>query len=297
MTRLWLAAVLLFPQEKGSPFKFEKDAGTLAVTEGGKPFLTYRYGDAPFKPYVKTLCTPSGLQILRDSPADHVHHRGIMYAVEVDKVDFWAEGAKSGKQVGVSLETSADKSSARIVQRLNWVPPGSEKPLLVEERRIEAYSVVGPRLLTWSARLRPAEGLGKVTVTGSHYQGLGLRFVQSMDGPDRFVHAAGDPGTVVRGSERVTPSAWSAYAGAVDGKTVTVAVFDHPKNLRGPAGMFTMFKPFSYLAATPNVWKNPFELKSGESLDLRYGVALWEGEAGREEIGRMHRAWLGLVGE
>ncbi len=295
--RLGLAAAFLSLLAQASPLKIDKDAGTVAVTEGGRPLLTYRYGDAPFKPYVKTFCTPAGVQVLRDSPADHVHHRGIMYAVEVDKVDFWSEGAKSGKQVHVSIETSGDKSGVRIVQKLNWVPPGSDKPLLAEERRIEVYGVTGPRLLTWSAKLRPAEGIEKATITGSHYQGLGLRFVQSMDGLDRFLHAARDPGPAVRGSERVTPSAWSAYTAPADGKPVTVAVFDHPKNLRAPAGMFTMFKPFSYLAATPNVWKNPFELKSGETLDLRCGVALWDGEPGREEIGRMHKAWLGLVGE
>lgn len=291
------AAVLLAALSQAGPLKVSKDEGTVTVAQGDKTVLAYRYGDAPFKPYVKTLTTPAGVQILRDSPADHVHHRGIMYAVEVDKVDFWAETPKSGKQVHVSLETSSDKSSTRIAQKLDWVPPGSEKPLLKEDRLVEVYAMTGPRLLTWRARLRPAEGLAKVTITGSHYQGLGMRFVASMDGQDRFLHAAGDPGPVVRGSERVTASSWSAYTAPAEGGLVTVAVFDHPKNLRSPAGMFTMFKGFSYLAATPNVWKNPFELKAGETLDLRYGVAVWDGEPGREEIERLHKAWLGIVGE
>lgn len=295
--RLGLAAAFLALLAQASPLKIDKDATTVKVTEGDRPLLTYRYGDAPFKPYIKTLCTPAGLQILRDSPADHIHHRGVMYAVEVNKVDFWSETAKSGKQVHVSLETSEGRSSVRVIQQLNWVPPGAEKPVLVEERVIEVYGEGGARLLTWRAKLRPAEGQEKVTITGSHYQGLGLRFVQSMDGLDKFLHAAGDPGPVVRGSERVTSSAWSAYTAPAEGKPVTVAVFDHPKNLRSSAGMFTMFKPFSYLAATPNVWKNPFELKAGETLDLRYGVAAWDGEADREAIEKLHKTWMGLAGE
>ncbi len=97
----------------------------------------------------------------------------------------------------------------------------------------------------------------------------------------------------MRGTERVTASSWSAFTAQADGKEVTVALFDHPANPRHPAGMFTMFKPFSYLSATPNVWRNPMELEAGEILDLRYGVALWDGSPGREAVEKLYKEWTG----
>jgi hypothetical protein len=285
---------------QSSPLKASRDASLVTVVAGEKQVLTYRHGDAPFKPYIRTLSTPSGIQVLRDSPSDHVHHRGIMFAVEANKADFWAETDKSGKQVPDGGVEAAEEPgrTIRIAQKLKWIPAGGQKPVLVEDRSISVYAgVPGATLLTWRTRIKPAEGVETVSITGSHYQGLGMRFVTSMDGPDTFLHASGAVGPVVRGSEHVTPSSWSAYAGSVEGKPVTAALFDHPKNARAPAGMFTMFKPFSYLSATPNVWKQPLELKAGETLDLRYGVAVLDGAAGREQLESLHKAWLALAGE
>ena len=72
-----------------------------------------------------------------------------------------------------------------------------------------------------------------------------------------------------------------------DGKPVTVAIFDHPKNLRHPAKMFTMSTPFAYLSATCNVWKEPITIKAGKPLDLRYGVAVWDGEVEKTAVARV----------
>lgn len=57
----------------------------------GQMALRYKYKQVPFKPYVQELYTPSGLNILLDSPSDHVHHRGVMFAVGVDNISFWEE--------------------------------------------------------------------------------------------------------------------------------------------------------------------------------------------------------------
>ena len=302
---LWLLWVpLAFPQE-GPERRLvaRRDPGTITVERGDRIVLAYRYGDAPFKPYLRTLTTPGGFQILRDSPADHVHHRGVMFAVEVNRTDFWAEGARSGKQVHAGLDIDGGGVSAgfprlRLSQKLEWAPPGEGRAVLQEERSVETYegAALGATLVTWRSRLRAGKDLEKAVLTGSHYQGLGIRFVASMDGSERFLHAAGEPGPVVRGTERVTPSAWTAYTASAEGRPVTVALFDHPANLRHPAGMFTMFKPFSYLSATPNVWKNPYELRAGEVLDLRYGVACWDGEPDRNRVEELYGRWKDLAG-
>ncbi len=273
------------------------DDARATVNCAGRPVLTYRHGDAPFKPYVKTLHTPGGAQILRDSPSDHVHHRGLMFALALDGKDFWSEAKTSGRQVPTGkIGTRSIPGGIALIQNLDWIPAGTDRSLARESRRIGIHGVVAnATLITWTTRLRPADGVKSVAVTGSHYQGLGMRFVSSMDKTDAFRHATGKPGPVVRGSERVTPSAWTAFTATADGKPVTVALFDHPSNPRAPAGMFSMVRPFSYLAATPNVWKRPLAVKAGESLLLRYGVAVWDGDPGTEAVAKLQHMWAGMA--
>jgi len=39
------------------------------------------------------------------------------------------------------------------------------------------------------------------------------------------------------------------------------------------------------------------ELKPGETIDLRYGVAVFDGEATGEQIGKLLESWKGLTKE
>ena len=238
---------------------------------------------------------------MRDAPDDHLHHHGLMFALVVDEVDFWGEKPDRGKQLGGAphLQPAGTDGGVRRVgftQHLLWTPPESTKPLAVEDRSVTVHAGAGidATLVTWQTELRPGPGRDAVTLTGTHYDGLGMRFVVSMDTAGQFLYAAGEPGPVVRGTNRVTPSKWAAYTAKADGRPVTVAIFDHPDNPRQPAGMFTMAGHFAYLSATPNVWKEPMEVKSGQPLCLRYGIAVWDGSVDAETVDRMHEKWLGL---
>src|SRR5690606_22625381 len=101
----------------------------------------YRWAGVPFKPYVRELTTPSGTNVIRDAPADHLHHHGLMFAVTVDGVNFWEEAASSGVQrhpdpprlveVGTVLET--------LTVPVEWVYPADDKHLLNEERMLQSY--------------------------------------------------------------------------------------------------------------------------------------------------------------
>jgi hypothetical protein len=77
---------------------------------------------------------------------------------------------------------------------------------------------------------------------------------------------------------------------------VTIAMFDDPKNPRHPAKMFTMSKPFAYLSATLNLWKEPMELKCGAEMDLCYGVAVCDGKLAAADIEKLYQRWLTLRG-
>jgi hypothetical protein len=277
------------------------DKAAVTVSIDGRPVAEYRFAEVPFKPYVKQLCSPSGVQVLRDAPHDHLHHHALMFAVGVDGVDFWAETPVNGKQVhrsfGPVKPSSQDgRSTAEWTEELDWLKP-DKTPLLVEKRTLTVESNHDPAatLLTWRSELSPAAGKESVTLGGSHYFGLGVRFVESMDKGGRFFNSGKKEGEIVRGDERLTPAKWCAFtaaAGPQGDKKVTVAVFDHPQNPRHPARMFTMSQPFAYLSATLNLWKEPLKVTAGKPLDLKYAVAVWDGEIDDARIGRVYEKWI-----
>ena len=214
-------------------------------TIGGKVAVEYRFDDVPFKPYVKTFTTPSGANILRDSPADHKHHHALMFAVKVDGLNFWEEfpERKPGKQVHREFLSEPVAVSGNGVcsldlgkERIDWNTPDG-RTLLKETRHVyvrRASDAGGDAsVLTWTSRFELPDGKEKAVLTGSHYHGLGVRFPTSMDRVGTHFNAAGKLGPVYRGDERLTETKWTAYTAPVDGKPVTVAVFDDPKNPYG----------------------------------------------------------------
>jgi len=52
--------------------------------------------------------------------------------------------------------------------------------------------------------------------------------------------------------------------------------------------------PFAYLSTTMNGWTEPIILKAGKPVDLRYGVALWDGEVDPATVEKLYQRWLKL---
>jgi hypothetical protein len=280
-----------------------EDNQSIVVKAADREVLEYQCQESPNKPYVRQLFTLGGVQILRDSPGDHKHHHGLMFALKADNVDFWGEQPGAGIEKQISLDpmqsiTSNGLGRADFSQKLEWIDPQTEKPLVQEVRRIKIFASpeLKATLLSWHTTLEPAKGKESILLGGEHYFGLGMRFVTSMDEEGEFVTSDNKEGESVRGSEKLTPARWCAYRSKAGGKPVTVAIFDSPANPRHPNKFFTM-RPFTYLAATLNLWKEPMTLKAGETLKLAYGVAAWDGHIDAAEIEKTYQQWLEIEKE
>jgi hypothetical protein len=287
----------------------DKTSGSLRVVNGAESSLLYsgarliaeyRSIQSPRKPYVGRLFSPAGIQVLRDSPSDHKHHHALMFALSVNGVNFWEEDRpESGMEMpATSIRPWRKKGHSiraeGLAQDLYWTDPASGGALLFERRTVAAMqgADIPATLLLWRSRLQPAGGRNSVELGGAHYFGLGIRFVTSMDQGGTFFNSEKAEGEVVRGTERLTPSRWTAYSAEAEGKPVTVAIFDHPSNSRHPSRMFTMTSPFAYLAATLNLWKEPWTLEAKKPLELTYGVAVWDGRSTPELVEKLYRKWL-----
>ena len=282
-----------------NPFQITINEDTISVDSADQALFRYQYEQVPFKPCVRELFTPAGVNILRDAPPDHPHHHALMFAVAVDGVSFWGESTEPGRQAHHSIaEVRVDKSDglprAGFHERIDWINPRSKELMLQEQRTIKIQTVPGQSvtLLTWHSVLEPPAGKKTATLTGARYHGLGMRFVQSMDTGGAFFIADDKKGKVFRDKERLVRSRWCAYSAKADGKLVTVAMFDYPDNPRYPATWFTMTEPFAYLSAALNLHKQPLKIELHKPLKLRYGVALWDGRVEKDKIEKLYRLWL-----
>jgi hypothetical protein len=289
-----IAFVALQPVWAQQSLQLATDANSVWIRAGELPVLQYRYNNVPFKPYVKELCTPAGVNFLLDAPSDHLHHHALMFAVAVDGVNYWEEAPTAGREqhekFDVTRAGAKDGAAyAEFKETVRWVPSKDSPYVLLESRNIAVCR--GPQVkatvVTWRSDFELPKDAKLVTLSGSHYFGLGLRFVRSMDGSE-FFNADGKEGTIFRGEERLVQSDWCAYSAAVDGKPVTVAMFGHPANPR-PTTWFTMAKPFAYLSATLNLHAEPLVVPAGKPLSLQYAVVAWDGKVGPKEIDAAYR--------
>ncbi len=295
---LLLTASLAAKEPSGTSVRVAQNQDVISFSAGGRLLLRYRHVQSPYKPYVDKFFSPMGVQVLRDAPSDHKHHHGLMFGLTADGVNFWEEAEGAGVERSRSTKMLEDSSRRGVhhigfAQSLEWVNP-SDRTVILEERRVlELLTApdLTATLLSWSSQLTPAGEKSSVALTGAHYVGLGMRFAELLDHGGRFFNADGIEGELVRGSERLASSRWCAYTAPTGDGNVTIAIFDHPTNPHYPDLMFTMTTPFAYLAATLNLWKESITLKRGKSLDLRYGVAVWDGIATPQQIESHYRRW------
>jgi len=282
-----------------NPMRITMEEDIVSVYADQRVLLRYRYEDVPFKPYVQQLFSPRGFNVLRDAPADHLHHHALMFAVAVDGVDFWEEQQAPGRQVhrsftDVKIGKHGDVPHAGFTEQLDWVNPRSQELLLKEYRTIKVCQPNNFKatVLSWQSSFAVPSGKDSATLTGSHYFGLGMRFLKSMDVGGQFRNAEGKAGDVVRGDERLVRAKWCAYTAKANGKVVTVAMFGHPDNPRHPTLWFTMTKPFAYLSATLNLHKEPLKVTSDRPLTLRYAVVVWDKRVENKQIERTYNWWV-----
>jgi hypothetical protein len=298
-----LAIALLFSQPtRAQSIGTQSENGCATVTVDGKTVLKYYSQPHPYKLYVSELYTPAGIQVLRDSPHDHVHHRALMYAIGIDDVDFWSESPdqKPGTQDSNTFSSGGSSNSsgasvASISQTVNWTS-WDKNVLAVENRCIKFHSVQDADVaqLTWEFTLQPPQGTESAELWGRHYFGLGMRFVESMDEGGRFFSPSKAAPTAVRGTEQLVRAPWCAFIAKVEDKPVTIAMFDDPKNPRHPATWFTMNAPFAYLAATLDLSREKLTISQEKPLKARYGVAVWDGEISQEQVQSTYQRWLKL---
>ncbi len=279
--------------------------GRVNVTFQGRPVLVYAFASNQFKPYVKELYTLAGDNVLLDSPPDHAHHHGLMFAVWVNGINFWEERTDPGVEKPIGLPSceahSLSDGPARAVigQTIHWVASTNRwltdttpVALLVERRTLtltvdEAAREVAVR---WHGDFTVGHGARQVTLSGSFYDGLGLRLPRIFDHDARHENSENLPYTKAQTGE-LTAARWSAVSHLLDGHDVMVAVFNRPTN-RGPSKFFTMLNPFTYVSATQDWEKQPQTFQTGDHFSLDHLVIVYSPSKSRAALEHRYARWL-----
>jgi hypothetical protein len=290
--------------DSGYSVVLKTETRELEILHQGRRLLVYAFATSQFKPYVRELYTLDGVNVLRDAPADHLHHHALMYAIKANDLNFWEEPKGAGHQKPLNQLTRDVKKDARgrteasFSQTIHWITEDQAAladttpvALLIEQRTI-TVSVDEPSqevALHWLSDFEVGSGTPRVVLTGAPYHGLGLRFPAEFDrvaqrlNSENLAYAEG-------GRDQVMPGKWAATAHTVGGRLYTIAMFQHPANAGKPR-FFSMVNPFTYMSATQGLDETPLEYKSGERFRVQHLVTVSPGRKTNESLDRRYQRW------
>lgn len=271
----------------------------------GRKLLAYSFAKNQFKPYVRELYSLTGNSVLRDAPADHLHHHGLMYAIRVNGVNFWEEVNQPGHQRHLKLlahDTSLSASGlsqASFTELVHWVPHGDRALVdtttaaLLVERRTLTLTVDETKeevALAWHAEFEVGERTNRITLHGSEYNGLGLRLPATWDHVARHENSENAPWPA-SGKPGAVPARWGTVSHSVDGRTLHVALFARPRGQAGTNSFFAMTEPFTYLSATQGLDKAPLEYRAGDRFAIDHLVLVYPAARTAAQIETRYLAW------
>jgi hypothetical protein len=302
-----LVASALQAQAQGGVKLTEQD-DKVRVEIGGKLFTEYHFKDVP-KPFLYPIHGPGELPMTRNFPmkkvegedTDHPHQRSLLYAHgSVNGVDFWSESAKAGKIVHDKfIKVSSGDQTGELTSHNKWVAPGG-KVVCSDERTVRFHAGSNPRVIDFEITLIASEG--EVTFGDTKEGTMSIRINESMrlramkgkQGMGRIVNSEG----IRDGATWSKRAAWVDYFGPVEGKTVGIAIFDHPSNPRHPTWWHV--RDYGLFAANPfgihDFEKKPAKagdmvIPAGEKVTFRYRFVFHEGDNQEAGIASLYDQW------
>ncbi|MBP7950969.1 MAG: PmoA family protein [Verrucomicrobiales bacterium] len=307
LTPLVFVAASVSAKEKKASAPLEASAlKSIPVPVVGKPFTQVVYAGVP-KPVLFPIIGPHGLEMTRNWPlraakageeTDHPHHQSLWFTHgDVNGIDFWALGEKSGKILvkAVPVVTGKDGTSTVNSEEIWQGPDG--KTVCTSETRIVCGAEGEDRYIDYTIAITASEG--DVTFGDTKEGTMAVRVRPELNLPNKsgkatVVNDSGESGAAVWGKH----AKWVDYHAPVEGHVVGVAAFDHPTNLRHPTTWHA--RDYGLIAANPfglhDFEKKPkgtgnHTLKKGETLTFRYRWLFHDGDTARARIAERYADW------
>lgn len=304
------------PGADGNGVRITEKEGRLQVEINGQPFTEYHFKDVP-RPFCYPLLGPGGLPMTRNFPMkdapgedrDHKHHRSLWFTHgSVNGRDFWSEDRDFGKIVhdGFS-KVSSGRDSGVIVSRNKWVAKDGTV-VCTDELTLRFYNrPANERLLDFEITIHASNG--DVTFGDTKEGTMAVRLNETMRLKPNKENVGKPTGHIVN-SEGIRDGAtwgkrakWCDYFGPVEGKTVGIAIFDHPDNPRHPTwwhvrdyGLFAA-NPFGRhdFESLPDKSAGNLVVPAGKSVTFRYRFYVHEGDEKQGRVAERYAEYVNNV--
>lgn len=282
---LFISSVISEPQSVGAV----KLDDVVRVLVDGELFTDYRYKTHEKYPYFYPVNGPAtGISVTTQTSEPYPHHHSLFFGCDrVNGGNYWQDTLERGRIVSDRIELiEAGGERVVIEQRCEWVRPGVPMPF-VDERRV---TITAPsetlRLIDFDITLVAQMD---VQIEKTNHSLFSARIAPELcvNSGGTLVNAQGLKG------EKATLSAeseWMAYFGRRLGETEGLAIFDHPINPWHPAKWFT--RDYGFFSPTNlNFLEKPWTFKKGETLSLKYRVAVFAGEINTQTLNQLYSDW------
>jgi hypothetical protein len=273
----------------------------------GEWFGDYHYQGVS-RPFVYPLLGPGGVKLTRDWPMaerageerDHPHHKSLWYAHgAVNGHDFWSESQNAGKTVHVDFLELSSGRDAGVIRTSNRLVAKDGTVVGTDERTLRIYNRLEGRQFDFEITIHASHG---ELILGDTKEGtMAVRLAETMRLKPNKANEGKPTGHIVN-SEGVRDgetwgkrAAWVDYHGPVDGRTMGLAIFDHPENPRHPTWWHV--RDYGLFGANPfgihDFEKKPagtgdLRVPAGESVTFRYRFYIHEGDEKEAQVARRY---------
>jgi hypothetical protein len=296
------------------------------IYAGENLFTSYLYTDDISnlkKPVLFPINSASGVAITRGYPleprpnerTDHPHHIGswLNYG-EVNGLDYWGYSdetpIENKDRMGVIRHDKIVKIGKNELEvSANWLSPDGET-LLKEQTKFIFYADNGARIIdrttSLTANNEPVlfndtkEGMfairvarqlehpsdRPVTLSDAHGQKTDVPVLDNTGVTGKYLSSEGIEGTDVWGKR----AKWVSLSGVIEGKDITVAIFDNPQNIGHPTywhargyGLFAA-NPLGQRTFSDGKEELNFSLQPGEKVTFKYRILVQDGKLNMAEL-------------
>ena len=280
-------------------YDWRQTDNSLAMLNNGSVVWQFNFDKKQPRPYFHPVCLTGGAELTWHRPPDHPWHYGLWFSWKfINGLNYWEEDRKTGLPEGwteiKSIEVKPhDDYSAQIAMQLSYHPP--EQPaVLTESCRIHLSKPdsAGRYHIDWSSRFTASADdvlLDRTPIIDEQngqswggYAGLSVRLAKDVTNW-HLTDSEGRKDLQAHGQK----ARWMNFAGKAAGtKDFSIAIFDHPDNLRHPSPGFVIMDPkapFGYFSPAL-LFNKPYTLPAGKSFSLKYRIMIQPGRAQKNTL-------------
>ncbi len=293
---------------KAPTVKFVQGDNKIDVMIDGKPFTSYLYENQLTKPALFPVYTPSGIMVNRAYPlmkvegesTDHLHHTGIFFGYgEVGDNDFWREPNRMLPQIKhiKVTEMAGGIGAGKLSTVMHWIDK-KDQVLLEEKRDMVFQAAENEYAVDFSIDLTAQhtkvvfndtkEGMFAIRVADWLRENASGKYA----GTGTYLSSDGDRTEKNIWGKRAR---WVCLQGQKDGKTIGVAILNHPSSVNYPT--YWMVRAYGLFSADPlgqyvfEKKRNPesakpfqLTLEPGETAHFRFLIIVYEGPKTKEQL-------------